>query len=209
MKDRVVQFPHRYQLVPVAGEEGTYDIVAKPGTITEAGTPINKATLLSDETAALYGLTGEDATVDKAFLNVTVVAQSANKLYGNVTYTDSIGAGATLTKNIAIGEGKRFGKCVIHRSSNYGGVLVEFCVDSTKTLMIGSEINSGTNYGAARSRRHLGKVTSAGLFGNMVTGVYDIEIAEVYIDGTNLRIDFKNTGGSSKSLDCTIDWEVW
>jgi hypothetical protein len=70
LKDRVVQFPHRYQLVPVAGESDTYDIIAKPGTITEAGTPINKATLLSDETAALYDLTGNDATVDKALGNV-------------------------------------------------------------------------------------------------------------------------------------------
>lgn len=64
MKDRVVQFPHRYQLVPVEGETNVYDFVPVPGTITEAGTPLNKATLLSDETAALYGLTGEDATVD-------------------------------------------------------------------------------------------------------------------------------------------------
>lgn len=209
MKDRVVQYPHRYQLVPVAGESDTYDIIAKPGTITEAGTPINKATLLSDATAALYGLTGDDAVPDKAFLNVTVVAQSANKLYGNVTYTDSIGARATLTKNIAIGEGKRFGKCVIHRTSNYGGVFVEFCVDNTKTLMIGSEINSGTDYGSARSRRHLGKVTAVVLFGNMATGSNRIEISEIYINGTNLRIDFKNTSDSSQSLDCTIDWEVW
>lgn len=69
MKDRNVQFPHRYQLIPVAGEEGVFDIIAKPGTVTEAGTPLNKATLLSDATAALYGLTGEDTTVDGAFLS--------------------------------------------------------------------------------------------------------------------------------------------
>lgn len=66
MKDRVTQFPHRYQLVPVAGQADTYDIVAKPGTVTEEGTPINKANLLSDETAELYELVGDDANVDKA-----------------------------------------------------------------------------------------------------------------------------------------------
>ena len=66
MKDRVVQFPHRYQLVPVAGETNVYDFVPVTGTVTEVGTPINKANLLKDETAALYDLTGEDATVDKA-----------------------------------------------------------------------------------------------------------------------------------------------
>jgi len=79
MKDRVVQHPHRYQLVPVAGQPDIYDIIAKPGTITEPGTPINKATLLSDATATLYGLTGEDATVDGALqvisYNVTLLPQ--------------------------------------------------------------------------------------------------------------------------------------
>ena len=66
MKDRVVQFPHRYQLVPVAGQTNVYDFVPVTGTVTEVGTPINKANLLKDETAALYDLTGEDATVDGA-----------------------------------------------------------------------------------------------------------------------------------------------
>ena len=66
MKDRITQYPHRYQLVPVSGQSDTYDIIAKPGTVTEVGTPLNKATLFSDETAALYGLTGGDAVVDMA-----------------------------------------------------------------------------------------------------------------------------------------------
>ena len=85
MKDRVVEFPHRYQLVPVSGQSGTYDIIAKPGTVTEVGTPLNKATLLKDETAALYGLTGEDATVDEALkreakkkTNVVYISTSQN-----------------------------------------------------------------------------------------------------------------------------------
>lgn len=64
MKDRVVQHPHRYQLVSVSGQVDTYDIVAKFGTVTEAGTPINKANLLSDETAELYGLSANEANVD-------------------------------------------------------------------------------------------------------------------------------------------------
>ena len=68
MKDRITQYPHRYQLVPVSGQSDTYDIIAKPGTVTEPGTPLNKANLLSDTTANLYGLTGADANVDKAFV---------------------------------------------------------------------------------------------------------------------------------------------
>lgn len=56
MKDRVVEHPNRYRLVPVAGEPDVVDLVPVPGEITEAGTPISKATLLSDQTAALYGM---------------------------------------------------------------------------------------------------------------------------------------------------------
>lgn len=41
--DRVVQFATRYQLVLVS--TGVYDLVPVPGTITAAGTIINKAHL--------------------------------------------------------------------------------------------------------------------------------------------------------------------
>ena len=44
--DRVVQYPHRYQLLAVSGETNTYDIVAKPGTITEIGTIVNRSLLM-------------------------------------------------------------------------------------------------------------------------------------------------------------------
>lgn len=43
VKDRVVQYPGRYNLVPVSGT--TYDLVPVPGTVTESGTQINKAYL--------------------------------------------------------------------------------------------------------------------------------------------------------------------
>lgn len=63
MKDRIVEYPHRYQMVP-AGED-FYDLLPAPGHVTQEGTPINKATLLSDSTAAALGLAG-DPTVDNA-----------------------------------------------------------------------------------------------------------------------------------------------
>lgn len=66
MTDRNVQFPNRYQLTKVAGTDDIYDLTPAPGTITEEGTSINKATLLQDATAALYGL-GTDAVPDEVF----------------------------------------------------------------------------------------------------------------------------------------------
>jgi len=69
VKDRVVEHPGRYQMVPVAGTTDTYDFVAVPGTVTEAGTDLSKGNLLTDATAALFGL-GEDAVPDDALVNI-------------------------------------------------------------------------------------------------------------------------------------------
>lgn len=43
MMDRVVQYPHRYKAVSVAGQDNVFDFVPVPGVITEEGTVLNKA----------------------------------------------------------------------------------------------------------------------------------------------------------------------
>lgn len=65
MTDRSVEYPSRYQLTLVSGT--TYDLTAVPGTITAEGTALNKASLLTDATSALLGLTSSDPTVNEAF----------------------------------------------------------------------------------------------------------------------------------------------
>ena len=62
MQDRVSIYPGRVKLVPVAGQENTYDMV-RADSPTQEGTPLNKDSLLKDATAALYGL-GTDAVPD-------------------------------------------------------------------------------------------------------------------------------------------------
>lgn len=64
MKDRISLYPGRVKLNPVAGEANTYDMV-RADQPTQEGTALNKANLLSDETAALYGL-GAEGTVNDA-----------------------------------------------------------------------------------------------------------------------------------------------
>lgn len=66
MLDRIVQYPNRVKLVPVEGQPNVYDVESQPGEITEEGTPLNKGTLLSDITGALYGL-DKTGTIDEAF----------------------------------------------------------------------------------------------------------------------------------------------
>ena len=62
MQDRVPLYPGRVKMTPVAGQANTFDMV-RADDPTQAGTPINKATLLKDATAALFGL-GTDAVPD-------------------------------------------------------------------------------------------------------------------------------------------------
>lgn len=68
MQDRVPLHPGRVKLAPVAGEENTFDMT-RADAPTQEGTPLNKATLLQDWTAALYGL-GTDATPDDVFFEM-------------------------------------------------------------------------------------------------------------------------------------------
>lgn len=65
MQDRVSLYPGRVKLEPVAGQANLYDLT-RADSPTQEGTPLNKATLLKDTTAALYGLSA-DAVPDDAF----------------------------------------------------------------------------------------------------------------------------------------------
>lgn len=56
MQDRIPLYPGRVKMTPVAGQANTYDMV-RADDPTQAGTPLNKASLLKDATAALFGLT--------------------------------------------------------------------------------------------------------------------------------------------------------
>lgn len=64
MKDRISNYPGRVRLEPVPGQENTYDLV-RADEPTQEGTPLNKATLLKDSTAAALGLS-DDALPDDA-----------------------------------------------------------------------------------------------------------------------------------------------
>lgn len=69
MKDRTPKYPGRVKLTPVSGAEDVYDLVRADEPI-EPGTPINKKTLLTDETAYLLELKTEDPTPDDAFSHI-------------------------------------------------------------------------------------------------------------------------------------------
>lgn len=68
MQDRVPLYPGRVMLKPVPGQENTFDMV-RADSPTQEGTQLNKANLLKDATAAMFGL-GDTAVPDEilAFL---------------------------------------------------------------------------------------------------------------------------------------------
>lgn len=86
MTDRNVEYPSRYRLSKVSGTDDIYDLTATPGTIIAEGTPVNKATLLSDPTAAALGLEQADPTVDDALAKLGSAAL-IQKTGGKPVYT--------------------------------------------------------------------------------------------------------------------------
>lgn len=125
MKDRVSTYPGRVQLTPVSGQANVYNLV-RADQPTEPGTPLNKASLLTDAVAALLG--GNSTMTPNEAFNVLAenfyaytwrrydkkykAAYSANSL-GTKVYNDSIGLGPTnssygtlstmlISKNISI-----------------------------------------------------------------------------------------------------------
>lgn len=87
MKDRVPTYPGRVQLTLVSGD--VYDLT-RADQPTEAGTPLNKATLLKDATAALFGLTSAAVPDDVFAAIATGRAQIETGTYdGTGTYGTS------------------------------------------------------------------------------------------------------------------------
>lgn len=87
MKDRVPLHPGRVQLTPVPGQENTFDLV-RADQPTQEGTPLNKANLLKDDTAALFGM-GTDAVPDDVLVYLGKYAEYWWKRYAvtPATYT--------------------------------------------------------------------------------------------------------------------------
>ena len=85
MKDRVPLYPGRVKMVPVAGQENTYDM-SRADSPQQEGTPLNKATLLSDETAALIwpdaSTRPADPTVDDALALIESGDCIVNSIHG-------------------------------------------------------------------------------------------------------------------------------
>ena len=87
MQDRVPRYAGRVKMTPVSGQSNTYTM-ERADQPTVEGTPINKATLLKDATAQLYGLTSSAVPDD---VLVAIFNQKAHIYRGSYTGTGTYG----------------------------------------------------------------------------------------------------------------------
>ena len=89
MKDRVSANPGRVLITPEDGSGAFYATLAMADNPTVVGTPLNKASLLTDATAALFGL-GPDAVPDDAFMAIpSLVVIGSSSVKGPDTTTQA------------------------------------------------------------------------------------------------------------------------
>lgn len=136
MKDRVSRYPGRVRLTPVAGQEGLYDM-ERADEPAEPGTPLNKATLLSDNTASLFGLGATatpDAALAAAIAKINSNKSNADNRFANISWArmgaaNLTGLKAPSTFTIALNKSvATFEELLIYYTdagadSTYGGII--------------------------------------------------------------------------------------
>ena len=105
MQDRVSLYPGRVKLEPVAGQANLYDLT-RADQPTQEGTPLNKANLLQDSTAARFGL-GASAVPDDVLARIPVAEA---RVVANVGTTVTMSRGET-TLTAAVGD---VGYAILH-----------------------------------------------------------------------------------------------
>ena len=99
MQDRVPLYPGRVTLTPVSGQANTYDLT-RADQPTQDGTPLNKASLLKDATAALFGKTNAAVPDDiLSLLSKSMMAQITGKY--TKTTIGALTVGSTITLNVS------------------------------------------------------------------------------------------------------------
>ena len=107
MQDRVPKYPGRVKLIPVAGQENVYDMV-RADEPQQEGTALNKANLMTDATAALFGRSSSAVPNDalaaiKTMLNNSNADIATRSKFATGTYTGSGGAGSDSPNTLTFG----------------------------------------------------------------------------------------------------------
>lgn len=185
MQDREPTYPGRVTLTPVYGLANTYDMERADQPLQE-GTPLNKASLLKDATAELFGKT--NAAVPDDILNLlskSVLAQMAGK-YAKTTI-GTIAVGETITLNVS-GTPKEF--IVVHQGKPSS--LYDDSCNGTWLLM--KDIYENRAWHSSNSNSYKASTIHSYLNSTFL-GLLDSNIQEVV---KQVKIPYVNgTGGSA------------
>lgn len=156
MKDRTPRHPGRVRLTPT-GEPNVFDITREDDPV-EAGTPLNKATFLKDQTAALLSLSG-DPTVDdalnalKSLVDGAITLTNTKAKIETGSYVGTGAYGVSSPNSITFGFVPKFVMVWIDQSSTavaaVGGIFNTTNTDygnAAHGFLVISNISSNSNY---------------------------------------------------------------
>lgn len=205
MQDRVSLYPGRVKLVPVAGQENTYDMV-RADSPTQEGTPLNKATLLKDETAALFGL-GANAVPDDIFKTLGAELRVTTKAGVVVTASkDNVTLSATAdSSGLAVFKILTFGTWTLKATINGITVEVPFVIDAIAVFNTSLTIDlESVSWGLISTVAEAGNAASAWSVGDTKTIKLNGVSYKAQIIGFNH--DTKTAGGKAgitfQLVDC-------
>ena len=185
MQDRVPLYPGRVTLTPVSGQANTFDLV-RADQPTQEGTPLNKANLLKDTTAALFGKT--NAAVPDDILNLLSKSMIAQVTGGYTKTTiETLAVGKTITLNVS-GVPKEF--IVVHQGKPSS--LYDDSCNGTWLLM--KDIYENRAWHSSNSNSYKASTIHSYLNSTFL-GLFDSDIQEAI---KQVKIPYVNgTGGSA------------
>jgi hypothetical protein len=136
MKDRIPKYAGRIKLIPVANASNTYDVERADEPLQD-GTPLNKNTMLRDETAEALKLPQEDPTPDDAFVKIALELEKSTDQIATLLVDASGYEAETVVASFDLSE---YNFCLFRGS---GATTVMTALDSNKDST-GIQMYSGT-----------------------------------------------------------------
>ena len=185
MQDRVPLYPGRVTLTPVSGQANTFDLV-RADQPTQEGTPLNKANLLKDATAALFGKT--NAAVPDDILNLlskSVLAQTAGKYTRHVGTNADRPVGSTMTLNVG---GKPY-EFIVVQQGKPSSMYDDSC---NGTWLLMKDIYEKRQWNSSNVNKYETSDVDAWLNNDFV-GLFDNSVQSII---KQVKIPYRQNGGS-------------